>query len=94
MSLEFYCVSSIHSLSATEQPGWGNLLPQDTGPPYPGQLRNIPAGYDAEPREEDDGDGVGCAEQPMVVEGLRYLLTQPVSQGHPQLKSPCCHPGK
>lgn len=30
----------------------------------------------------------------MVVEGLRYLLTQPVSQGHPQLTSPRCHPGK
>lgn len=56
-------------------------------------LRDLPAGQNTEPSEEDDGDGVGSTQQPVVVERPRYPLAQFFSQGHPRLSSPGCHPG-
>lgn len=55
--------------------------------------QDSPAGQNAEASEEDDGDGVGSTQQPVVVEGPRYPLTQLFSQGHPQPLSPSCHAG-
>lgn len=54
--------------------------------------QDSPAGQNAEASEEDDRDGVGSTQQPVVVEGPRYPLTQLFSQGHPQPLSPSCHP--
>lgn len=54
--------------------------------------QDSPASQNAEASEEDDGDGVGSTQQPVVVEGPRYPLTQLFSQGHPQPLSPSCHP--
>lgn len=54
---------------------------------------DLPAGQNTETSKEDDEDGVGSTQQPVVVERPRYPLTQFFSQGHPQLSSPSCHPG-
>lgn len=56
-------------------------------------LCDLPAGQNTEPSKEDDGNGVGSTQQPVVVERPRYPLAQFFSQGHPQLSSPSCHPG-
>lgn len=53
--------------------------------------RHLPAGDDAQRGEDNDRDGVGGAQETMAVERLRYLLTQLISEGHPQMLSPAPH---